>query len=656
MKLTILMLVDQLNVGGTETHVLSLAKELVRQGIEVIIGSSGGPLLHIFEHSGLEVVYLPFQSDDPVAQEYQDLLVKTKELVTVRKVDLIHAHFIAGLKVAVQVSQELLVPAVVTIHGTFYPTRRLRGLLDRCSRVIAVSFPVVEWLSRKVDYPAKQITMIPNGIETDYFVPNASERRFRDELEIGEEDKLIVLVSRLAWGKTRVVETAIQAAAALHQEFPIYLGIVGSGPHTSLVHASAVLANRMVNKDMVKVLGWRLNTRDCYQGADVVIGTARVALEALSCGRPVVAGGNASYVGFLEPNSLEQAWEVYFGDHKWAQPLSAEKLAYDLRYVLLNPAVVSQQGEVCRDWVVENFHIGDMANRTIDLYKAVVTVGETAQTPTISVPKAASEILRKVTVVQRSQSPAAVRQPLDPQLLAQKPLVSVAIPAYNRGCFLKDCLHSAAGQTYRPIEIVLVNDGSTDDTEEVALEWWETLEDQRGMMFVYQRLPHNAGYAAAQSIAYHLSSGEFIANQDSDDVSHPRRLETELLFLLANSDYSFVGCNFHSFQDDLEKTKPNHMLRYGYENILSTYQDGGHCICFGTLLFRRSVFQRLGGLTTFLTGAEDYEWISRALNQGFYVDNISDVLYFYREHPHQLSRIHRTLREKLENLGRGKKG
>ena len=117
LALTVLMLVDQLNVGGTETHVLSLAKQLVQEGVEVLIGTGGGPLLDTFENSGLEVVYLPFQSDDPVAHEYQELLKRTKELVMARKVNLIHAHFIAGLKIAVQVSQErLLLFMVHSIH------------------------------------------------------------------------------------------------------------------------------------------------------------------------------------------------------------------------------------------------------------------------------------------------------------------------------------------------------------------------------------------------------------------------------------------------------------------------------------------------------------------------------------------------------------
>jgi cellulose synthase/poly-beta-1,6-N-acetylglucosamine synthase-like glycosyltransferase len=67
-------------------------------------------------------------------------------------------------------------------------------------------------------------------------------------------------------------------------------------------------------------------------------------------------------------------------------------------------------------------------------------------------------------------------------------LISIAIPAFNRGQFLRECLDSVASQTHRPLEIVVVNDGSTDNTEEVALGWWENLENREGLSFVYLAL------------------------------------------------------------------------------------------------------------------------------------------------------------------------
>jgi len=186
------MLVNQLNIGGTETHVLSLARGLTRAGVKVIIGTSGGVLVDAFSNNRIEIVNLPFKSDDPVYDEYKVLLEKTKELVQTKNVNLIHAHSIAALKIAVQVSEETLVPTVATIHGKFYPPRKLRGLLDRCPKVIAVSNPVVTWLNKVIDYPLEQIALIPNGIETHHFKPGEKHNQFRDQLNLKPEEKLVV--------------------------------------------------------------------------------------------------------------------------------------------------------------------------------------------------------------------------------------------------------------------------------------------------------------------------------------------------------------------------------------------------------------------------------------------------------------------------------
>jgi glycosyltransferase involved in cell wall biosynthesis/GT2 family glycosyltransferase len=635
--LTVLMLVNQLDVGGTETHVLSLAKQLKKEGVNVVIGTAGGVLLDGYSESQLEIAHLPFKSDNPVYSEYKLLLEKAKELVVTHSVNLIHAHSIAALKVAVQVSDETLVPTVATIHGKFYPPRRLRGLLDRCPKVIAVSSPVVNWLSKAIDYPIQQIALIPNGVDTEYFTPGEKLNPFRAELQIPEEERLAVIVSRLAWEKTRVVEAAIQAVVNLQGEFPLHLAIVGGGAHQPLVHAAARLANAAVNKEVVRVIGQRIDPLHCFQAADVVIGTARVALEALSCQRPLIAGGNASYVGYLEPSNLEKAWSVYFGDHHWAYPLTVERLTNDLRRVLENIAEAEQNAAKLREWVLANFDIKDIAKQTLQFYE-----------DTLAGKELSSSLLPELAT--SDEKPAGQKRRGGKQnvpslsLFDERPLVSVAIPAYNRGQYLEECLQSLAAQTYRPLEIVVVNDGSTDNTGEVSQNWWAALEDKDGLSFVYLALPHNTGYASAQSIAYRLSTGKLIANQDSDDISHPQRLEKQVAFLLANPDYSFVGTNFAVFAGDITKKRRSYMVRYGFERIATSYQNGGHVICFGTLLFKRALFERIGGLTSFLKGAEDYEWITRALNQGFYVDNLKEQLYYYRSHPGQLSRLVKSTR------------
>lgn len=128
MALSVLMLVNQLDIGGTETHVLSLAEQLCKEGVQVTIGTAGGVLEAALSQPPFDIFHLPFESDDPVHSEYQALITQMKELVESRGINLIHAHSIAALKVAVQVSQETLLPVVATIHGKFYPPRILRAV------------------------------------------------------------------------------------------------------------------------------------------------------------------------------------------------------------------------------------------------------------------------------------------------------------------------------------------------------------------------------------------------------------------------------------------------------------------------------------------------------------------------------------------------
>ena len=135
------MLVDSLGIGGTETHVLAIAQILVKRKHNVIIGTRGGPMAARFQQAGLEIATMPFQTDNPLYTNYTALLNQTRDLVKERNIHVIHAHQIAGLKVAAQISQELLVPLIFTVHGMFYPRRRLQGLIDSCAHVIAVSPP-----------------------------------------------------------------------------------------------------------------------------------------------------------------------------------------------------------------------------------------------------------------------------------------------------------------------------------------------------------------------------------------------------------------------------------------------------------------------------------------------------------------------------------
>lgn len=629
--LNILMFVDSLGIGGTETHVLGIASTLLGRGHRIIIGTSGGPMAARYKQAGLEVVHMPFQTDNPLYTNYTALLNQTRELVRDRSIDLIHAHQIAGLKVAAQVSQELLIPLVLTVHGMFYPRRQLQSLIDSCAHVIAVSPPAAAWVKRHLGYPAKQLSVIPNGIDIKHFKPGDAPE-FRRELGVAEHEPLVTLCSRIAWGKTRVIEDAMSAVEELHGEEKVHLALVGSGPDSPFVHAMANMINHRLGRDVIHLTGALLDPVDAYRAADIVIGTARVALEAMSAGKPVIAAGNSGYFGPVTPENFAQGWDVYFGDHDFITLPSKTQIKQDIQ-VLLRRGKSTEQ-ETLRRLVAAHFRLETVAAVIEELYYEVL--GGQAEAKVLDIQGTASK-----TQLQPAH-PAAAEPPLpaaspEPEPQEGSPLVSVVIPTFNRAEFLDQCLASIFAQTYRPLEVLVIDDHSQDQTDKVMSKWAEQAKKTQGLTLIHYRLPRNLGFAKAVTIGYMLAQGEFIANQDSDDISHPERLTQQVQFLRLNPDFSLVGTNYEIFSDDFSDRKKAFLVRYD-NSIVGCYRAGNHCVCFGSLLMRRQVVERLGGLTSFLKGAEDYEYVARAIVQGFNVQNLRTPLYYYREHSEQRSR------------------
>jgi len=220
--------------------------------------------------------------------------------------------------------------------------------------------------------------------------------------------------------------------------------------------------------------------------------------------------------------------------------------------------------------------------------------------------------------------------------IREEGLVSVVIPCYNAALFIEECLNGLLFQTYKNIEVILVNDASTDHTMEIVEQWIK--KSNPPFPLILCNLPVNMGFAGALTAGYFMSSGEYIAVNDADDISDPSRFEKQVEFLLENPDYDLVGTNYRAFNNgSKEKGKEADWLHYG-EAIRKVYAAGKHCVCHGTILFHGRVFDVLGGPTRRITGAEDYEFIVKFLNANLKIDNLREVLYYYRLHDKQRSK------------------
>lgn len=218
-------------------------------------------------------------------------------------------------------------------------------------------------------------------------------------------------------------------------------------------------------------------------------------------------------------------------------------------------------------------------------------------------------------------------------------LVSVVITNFNRAAYIRECLDSILQQTYENWEIVLIDDASTDQSVEVAREWLEQNERffPGDNQVLIHALPRNVGFAGAINFGHYMSRGEFIAIQDSDDFSHVLRLSRQVEYLKSHPQIDLVGTNYYAFSSDHpEKKELATWIRYG-DDIRKVYGKGGHCVCHGTCMFRGSLFDQVGGPTRRIDGAEDYEFIAKALNARAGVNNIAEALYYYRIHAEQRS-------------------
>jgi glycosyltransferase involved in cell wall biosynthesis len=217
-------------------------------------------------------------------------------------------------------------------------------------------------------------------------------------------------------------------------------------------------------------------------------------------------------------------------------------------------------------------------------------------------------------------------------------LVSVVVSNYNNANYLKECLDSLARQKYEDVEIIVVDDASMDNSVDVIRAWKRKNRRKLKWRMLVVELPRNVGYSGALNVGLYLAKGEFIAIQDSDDLSHRNRLDKQVKYLREHTDIDMVGTCYASFRTgNFAQKEAAVWLEYGVDKVRSRYAQGSHCVCHGTILFRGKVFDKLGGPTRRLHGSEDYDFIENCISHGVLVDNLTRVLYYYRRHSKQRS-------------------
>jgi glycosyltransferase involved in cell wall biosynthesis len=224
------------------------------------------------------------------------------------------------------------------------------------------------------------------------------------------------------------------------------------------------------------------------------------------------------------------------------------------------------------------------------------------------------------------------------------PLVSIIIPAYNSEKYLVRALKSAGNQTYRKIEICLVDDGSTDQTERVFREY---IRDNPDIPAIY-RYQDNQGVAAARNLAIASSRGEFLCFLDADDILKPECVETLLDYSIMYPDAEIIsgGCEALEF-DQCGHLSSRGVLSIEKIEFLSPRAAFEKLFCQNLLgmisvLVSRKAFDQAGGFNQDFKSCEDLDfWLKVAQSAPILL--IPEVLGIVYKYPEGLSRNPRRL-------------
>ena len=208
-----------------------------------------------------------------------------------------------------------------------------------------------------------------------------------------------------------------------------------------------------------------------------------------------------------------------------------------------------------------------------------------------------------------------------------KPKVSIITPTWNRADLISEAVESVLAQTWANWELLIVDDGSTDNTREVLAPY---LEDPR-IHYFYQE---NQGQSVARNLALKHAKGAYISFLDSDNRLVPEKLEWALEALASNPDVDIVYGDIITIDEQGNEISRENMRRYS--GRIAKYLIVDNCVSMNTAVVRRKCFDEMGGFNTERRVADDFElWLRFSARYSFLY--IPKFMAFYRVMDNQIS-------------------
>lgn len=207
--------------------------------------------------------------------------------------------------------------------------------------------------------------------------------------------------------------------------------------------------------------------------------------------------------------------------------------------------------------------------------------------------------------------------------------VSVVMPVYNSEKYIKEAIESVLAQTFNDFEFIIVNDGSTDNSESIIKSY---LDDR-----IYYIKKEHSGIADSLNLGIKHSTGMFIARMDADDIMYPERLEKQVALMLRNKDIDLLGTGFEYIKNG-EKSKQYFSVPQTCPTM-EMFIKGQNIVAHPTVMMRAESLKKLPFLyEQYYNGVEDLKLWMTMLSRGLKMWVIPTILHGYRIHDNQTQR------------------
>lgn len=366
----ILMVTMKMDIGGAETHILELCRELMKMGHDITLASNGGVYADMLISEGVTHIKLPLDRKNPEAVAAS--MTGLARLIRNGGFDIVHAHaripaFICGI-----LWKKYKFRFVTTAHLNFSLNPLWRKLSNWGERSMAVSDDIADYLVEEYGYPRDKISVTINGIDTEKYSPDIPYSDILSEFGLSDspDRNRLVYVSRLDADRADPAYRIVNIAAELNEKIPnLDIIIGGGGTEFEKINRMAEEVNKKAGRNLVTMTNNRSDVNQLMACATVFVGVSRSVLEAMAASKPVIIAGNQGALGIFEESLLQAAMDTNFCCRGYPQANEADLLR-DITALFGESAEQRKiRGAWCRSIVMKYYTAGRMAQDYVEMYR-----------------------------------------------------------------------------------------------------------------------------------------------------------------------------------------------------------------------------------------------------------------------------------------------